>query len=397
MGIKIESYRRIIMEAAFHYKLKVKLTRYLSKDNIDFIVHEREFQNENPIFARKEVFNEYMDWVNDLYTGIGKANGYVNDKQARIDLQKFIQNSSVTINNENFEVNDPLEYGIGIYFVIDEPYNSLLDKLPQSVHEFYPHDKKGDEILIHGIGNTFDYNDPFILSDNLSVEILYYEHYEYDKGNYERYYDLYDAEIDIDKIHILDTPFDWSTLTQSYNKPIKTDYDYEIDQLKTIIKGGEGHQVEFKPTLVYNFSTKKGSLGVKYIIAKVICAFLNSNGGVLFIGVKDDGSIQGLETNDFSLCDKKAPKDFFQQELDKLIEYFFDFTIKPNLSGHFYNIYNKEIFVLKVTPMHSNPTFLSKRDDGVREFWVRGFAGNRHIKDLDRIEKYWKNREDTTE
>ena len=374
------------MKIAFHYKLKVNLIRYQTKDSIDFITHEIVFKNENPIIAREKVFDEYQEWINDLYTGIGKINGYTSDKQARIDLQTFIQNKNIKINNEDYDINNPLEYGIGIYFVIDEPYNnpSFLERF--SDDSFL--DKKGDEVLIHGIGNTPEYNDPFEVSDSLSIEIVYYDHYEYDKGTYERYYDLYDPELDIDRIHILDTPFDWAELNEKNEKSI-IDYDNETDKIKRIIAEGEGYQIEFKPALVYNFFRKQGGLSIKYVIAKVICAFMNADGGLLFIGLNDDGGVAGLEY-DFSISGDKKPKDFFHLELDSLIEYFFDFSIKPYLSGKFYNIENKDIFVLKVLPSRLSPTFLKKQ--GEKEFWVRGFGGNRQIKEENKINSYWNNK-----
>src|SRR6185312_15201751 len=75
--------------AAFHYAVKVKLIRYETKDDIDFIDYEKIFENENPILARQDAFKEYEEWIKDLYLGIGKTDTYVTDKQARIDLQKF--------------------------------------------------------------------------------------------------------------------------------------------------------------------------------------------------------------------------------------------------------------------------------------------------------------------
>jgi len=58
-----------------------------------------------------------------------------------------------------------------------------------------------------------------------------------------------------------------------------------------IIQRGESNQVEFKPSLLYNFKTGKAGLSPKFYTAKTICAFLNSNGGVLFIGLTDKGEI----------------------------------------------------------------------------------------------------------
>jgi len=55
------------------------------------------------------------------------------------------------------------------------------------------------------------------------------------------------------------------------------------------------NQVEFNPALFYNFSSGEAGIGIKGIISKAICTFLNSRGGFLFNGFADKGEIQGLE------------------------------------------------------------------------------------------------------
>ena len=156
------------MAAAFHYAVKVKLIRYQTKDDIDFIDYEKVFENENPIIARQEAFKEYEEWVKDLYSGIGNTGGYLSDKQARIDLQKFTTLSgeqNVEIDENQFDFHNSFGYGIGVYFIIDLPYQQSWEK------EMY--DKKGDEHLLHGIGTTDKYNDPLEISDALNSEMPY--------------------------------------------------------------------------------------------------------------------------------------------------------------------------------------------------------------------------------
>jgi len=100
----------------------------------------------------------------------------------------------------------------------------------------------------------------------------------------------------------------------------------KFDILNGLIDGGENNHVEFKPCLIYNFNTKKGGIGVKAYIAKAICAFLNANGGFLFIGVKDNGEAQGLDY-DFNLSNGKNPLDFFMLEFDQMLRHFIGFKL----------------------------------------------------------------------
>lgn len=370
------------MASAFHYAVKVKLIRYETKDDIDFIDYEKVFENENPILARHEAFREYEEWIKDLYIGIGKTDGYITDKQARIDLQKFTTPSgkqNVQIDKNEIDFGNSFGYGIGVYFIIDLPYQQSWES------EMY--DKKGDEHLIHGIGTTDKYNDPLEISDALNTEILYYEHYKYDKSDFERKANIYDWDKPgIDEIHFLETPFDWTGFdAEPEEEEPETTEQNAAQRIEEIIANGEGNRVEFKPALLYNFKTDKAGISVKGKIATAICAFLNANGGILFIGLDDDGKPTGLEY-DFSLANGKKPKDFFQNEFDQMIEHFLSFSVKANITAQFYEIDGKDIFIVAVEPSKNRAIFV-KGQNG-KEFWVRGNAGNRQLTDMEELANY---------
>ncbi|MCX6279610.1 MAG: ATP-binding protein [Bacteroidetes bacterium] len=71
-----------------------------------------------------------------------------------------------------------------------------------------------------------------------------------------------------------------------------------------LIQDGEGDAVEFKSTLRWDIRAGKTNQAIERACLKTISAFLNSRGGVLLIGVKDDGSIEGIETDKFANEDK---------------------------------------------------------------------------------------------
>lgn len=368
--------------AAFHYAVKVKLIRYETEDDIDFINHEKVFKNENPILARQEAFKEFEEWIKDLYSGMEKTGEYLTDKQARIDLQKFTTPSgkhNVQINENEIDFGNSLGHGIGVYFIIDKPFN-------QSWESEDMYDKSGDEHLLHGIGTLDKYNDPLEISDALNNEILYYEHYNYDKSNFERTANIYDWDKPgIDEIHFLDTPFDWTGLDIEPEEQPETIEQDTAQRIEEIIANGEGNKVEFKPALLYNFKTDMAGISVKGKIATAISSFLNSNGGIVFIGLDDNGKSQGLE-KDFSLSNGKKPKDFFQNEFDQMIEHFLSFSVKSNITGQFYERDNKDVFIVMVEPSKNRAIFV-KGQNG-KEFWVRGNAGNRQLTDIEELANY---------
>ena len=73
---------------------------------------------------------------------------------------------------------------------------------------------------------------------------------------------------------------------------------------KGIINGGENLNTEFKSTFRWNLKAGKKDPSVEHASLKTIAAFLNSSGGHLLIGVRDDGSIEGIETDKFENDDK---------------------------------------------------------------------------------------------
>lgn len=56
------------------------------------------------------------------------------------------------------------------------------------------------------------------------------------------------------------------------------------DKLKDLLQKGEGIEVEFKTS---QFELNKNAF-------ESICAFLNRRGGHLLLGVKDDGTVEGV-------------------------------------------------------------------------------------------------------
>jgi hypothetical protein len=74
--------------------------------------------------------------------------------------------------------------------------------------------------------------------------------------------------------------------------------------LKTLIANGEGDRLEFKSTLRWNIVADKPGKEVEMSWLKTVVAFLNTDGGVLFIGVNDEGKITGIDADRFANDDK---------------------------------------------------------------------------------------------
>ena len=88
-----------------------------------------------------------------------------------------------------------------------------------------------------------------------------------------------------------------------------------MEKLKQIIDGGESITVEFKQS--------KGKLNKD--VFETVCAFLNRNGGHLFLGVRDDGEIIGIKDEEIEKIKKEI-----EENINKKYKIFEENTIKEN-------------------------------------------------------------------
>jgi Holliday junction resolvase len=244
-----------------------------------------------------------------------------------------------------------------------------------------------------------------MIDDNvciLGAEAEYYDYFNYETNNKKSsitycfkcwYDDGYDKERAT--IIILETPFDWTGYHKLFwwgdPKPENETELQALDSIAEIIERGESNQVEFKTTLHFKtFIRGEETIQLKDEIAKTICAFLNSNGGFLFIGIKNNKEIEGLDF-DFSLAKKKDPKDHFQIQFDNMLQQFIGFSIKNKVSCQFCEIEGKEVFCVEVRPSKKRLIFLKGKE--CKELWVRGEASTRQIRDVEEIINYWKDRQ----
>ncbi len=86
------------------------------------------------------------------------------------------------------------------------------------------------------------------------------------------------------------------------------------EALETLVHGGESDHVEFKSTMRWNLRADKPGKEIEKAWLKSVVAYLNTDGGFLFIGIADDGEVLGLEN------DKFANEDKFLLHFDNLIK-----------------------------------------------------------------------------
>lgn len=160
-------------------------------------------------------------------------------------------------------------------------------------------------------------------------------------------------------------------IADEINKFIERFSSCSNNQLNTVsivnlLKTQESSTLEFKSTLRWDLTEKRVNKELEKSVIKSIAGFLNSEGGILVIGVADDGSIIGLE-QDFKTLNKKS-EDGFQQILIHLISHYLGVEYISYIKINFENLKNKKVCLIKIDPS-PNPVFVCDKTN--KDFFVR--------------------------
>lgn len=138
-----------------------------------------------------------------------------------------------------------------------------------------------------------------------------------------------------------------------------------------LILKGEGPQVEFKSTLLWDVVEGKRNDELKNFITKTVVAFLNSEGGTIVVGVEDSGNVYGLAA-DLKLLGRSHDK--FHQLLAALLLDQVGPGYMSLIGMRFDKVDEKDVYVLEVDPA-GEPAF-AKASRG-KEFLIRVGSTNR--------------------
>ena len=137
----------------------------------------------------------------------------------------------------------------------------------------------------------------------------------------------------------------------------------EADKIEELIHEGEGTTLEFKSTLRWDLRQGKTSQQIERACLKTIAAFLNSDGGTLMVGVRDNGSIEGIESDNLKTDDR------WLLHLWTLIRTSFGKDVSPNIHTQLEKIDGKTICLVQCS-RSSRPVFLRQRGFD-EEFYIR--------------------------
>ncbi len=130
----------------------------------------------------------------------------------------------------------------------------------------------------------------------------------------------------------------------------------------------ENDFIEFKSTFQWDVRENRKNKELQKAVLKTIVAFLNTDGGMLAIGVTDDHEIYGLDA-DYALISKDDKREWFHQQVTD--------AINNRIGAEFTNFYSmdyevhdgKDVLVVNVYKRASNEAYLTTNKE--TQFFVR--------------------------
>ena len=133
--------------------------------------------------------------------------------------------------------------------------------------------------------------------------------------------------------------------------------------LINLIKKGESNTLEFKETFRYNTETNQKDRRLKNEVSKAVCGMLNSDGGIILIGVADDKSIMGIERDLrlYGIGNESNRIDKLKIDLNDHITNTIGIKSKKFLKTKIIEIDGEKIIKIEINP--SNDPFFHSEDE----------------------------------
>jgi len=157
-------------------------------------------------------------------------------------------------------------------------------------------------------------------------------------------------------------------------RPIKNEKPIDVEKIKAnnfipsydckkIIEHGEGEKIEFKSALKWNQHRKCDDIEIIMSILRTVSAFMNSDGGILLVGVNDSGQSIGIDKS-FKNFDKANL--YFGNKFNQHFESHLSLYCKWDRE----TLEGKDIMVITIKPS-PQPVHFNPGNNVPSEFWIR--------------------------
>ncbi|MFL2520859.1 MAG: ATP-binding protein [Halobacteriales archaeon] len=186
------------------------------------------------------------------------------------------------------------------------------------------------------------------------------------------------TELATEKLH--KNPLSMDSITKVIGSIEGTAELSKEDQIKEWVNIGENKHIEFKETFDLNKHTGNADKNLQHSALKTICAFLNTEGGVLLVGIHDKGEILGVDAE----CNRqKKGDDGFLLHINNLIDSRIGTLVNEAVSRRIVTVNSKKVLVFdcKPLPKGTSPVWL----DG-KELYYRTDPATRLLEGPDALE-----------
>lgn len=162
---------------------------------------------------------------------------------------------------------------------------------------------------------------------------------------------------------------------------------HALFDIKDLIQSGEGQHVEFKASMRWDLESQSPNKDLHKAVVAAIAGMLNADGGILLIGVADDGTVLGIE-NDLGTL-HRPNIDSFRLTLTDLVQSLLGMDCLNCIHVGFETIEDKTVCVV-VIEKSLEPVFFARGSEHV--FWLRVGNSNRSLDVRDALEYVRTNR-----
>jgi len=147
--------------------------------------------------------------------------------------------------------------------------------------------------------------------------------------------------------------------------------DFRASEISTILQVGENDKIEFKSTLRWNLHTDKADAKIENSCLKTIAGYLNSDGGVLLIGVDDNGQVLDLKQDQF------ANEDKLLLHWNNLLKTHLGVEFAQFIRSQVYDLNEQRILIVQCL-RSAKPVFFRRSNEEV--FYIRTGNGTNQLK-----------------
>ncbi len=136
--------------------------------------------------------------------------------------------------------------------------------------------------------------------------------------------------------------------------------------LPALVASGEGEYIEFKASLMWDYRKQAVNKELYEPVMKNLVGFMNGKGGMLLIGIDDEGAVLGIEPDMKTL--RKPGVDGFENVFNVAFSNMIGMEYRPFITLAFPVLEDKTICAIGVRPS-SHPAYLHYQ--GKEEFYLR--------------------------